>query len=391
MWVSWPSRARPSATLAGEPPTCSSVWPSGVCTMSTSSSPMTTTGPAAGSLTRQPSGCGRPAVRSRSWWLSMSRMVPDLLRMTMELVVAPPAAVAHAVEEVAVADAGGDEEGVLARHEVVGGEDAVEVVPGVEGLLPLLVVLGPQPALDDPAHALDRARRDDALGSAADADEEVDAGRLAGGGDRARDVAVGDEADAGAGRADVGGQLLVARPVEHDDGDVLRPLLLDPGDAADVLADREADVDDVGDLGAGDELVHVEDRARVVHPPAVGDREHRDRARHPLGAQRRAVDRVDRDVDLRAGAVAHLLAVEEHRGVVLLALADDDGALHRDGGDQGAHRGDGGPVREVLLAPADPPAGGHRGRLGDPDELEREVAVGVEGRRALGHLVLRLP
>ena len=44
--------------------------------------------------------------------------------------------------------------------------------------------------------------------------------------------------------------------------------------------------------------------------------------------------------------------------------------------DQLAHRVDGGAVAAVLVAPADPAPGGHRRRLGDPDQLEREVAVG---------------
>ena len=76
-----------------------------------------------------------------------------------------------------------------------------------------------------------------------------------------------------------------------------------------------------------------------------------------------------------AGAVADLLAVVEHRRLVLLALADDDDAAHRDGADQRAHGVDGRAVAAVLVAAPDPAAGGHRGGLGDPDELEGEVAV----------------
>ena len=41
-----------------------------------------------------------------------------------------------------------------------------------------------------------------------------------------------------------------------------------------------------------------------------------------------------------------------------------------------AHGVDGGAVGAVLVAPAHPPRRGQRGRLGDPDELEGEVAVG---------------
>jgi hypothetical protein len=77
------------------------------------------------------------------------------------------------------------------------------------------------------------------------------------------------------------------------------------------------------------------------------------------------------------GAVAHGLAVVEHRRVVLLALADHHDAAHRYRIDQHAHRVDGGAVAALLVAPADPPAGGHRGRLGDADQVERQVAVEI--------------
>ena len=98
-------------------------------------------------------------------------------------------------------------------------------------------------------------------------------------------------------------------------------------------------LDDVAGLGTGDELLHVEDRGRVVHRAAGGHGHHRDGVVHALGRQRGAVDRVHGDVDLGALAVADLLAVVEHRGFVLLALPDDDDAVHRDGRDEGASLG----------------------------------------------------
>jgi hypothetical protein len=137
-----------------------------------------------------------------------------LLRITSEWVVRAAAAVAHAAQQLAVGDAGRDEEHVVAGDEVVGGEHAVEVVPGVERALALLVVRGQSRPWIDAAEALHGAGRDDALGRAADAEQQVDAGALAGRHDRAGDVAVGDELDAGAGRADLRTMLLVARPVE---------------------------------------------------------------------------------------------------------------------------------------------------------------------------------
>ena len=164
-------------------------------------------------------------------------MVPDRERMTSDCVVQPPDPVLHAAQQLAVGDAGGDEEDVTA-HEVVDVQHAVEVVPGVEGLLPLVVVLRPELALQRTAHALERAGGDDPLRRATDAQEQVDAGALPGGGDRAGDVAVGDELDAGAGLADLVDELLVPGAVEDADGDVAEGALLGLGDALDVLGDR---------------------------------------------------------------------------------------------------------------------------------------------------------
>src|SRR5689334_16305976 len=100
-------------------------------------------------------------------------------------------AVADALEDVAVGDTGGGEEDVLAGAEVVGGEDLVEVVAGVEGSRALLIVARPEAAEQLPAHRLQGGGGDHALGRAADPPEQVDrrafADREQGGGD----VAVG--------------------------------------------------------------------------------------------------------------------------------------------------------------------------------------------------------
>ncbi len=80
-------------------------------------------------------------------------------------------------------------------------------------------------------------------------------------------------------------------------------------------------------------------------------------------------------------AGADLLAVEQHGRFVLLALADDDDALHRHGVEDDAHRVDRRAVGAVLVALAEPAAGGQRRRLGDADELEREVPIGGLGLR----------
>ena len=113
--------------------------------------------------------------------------------------------------------------------------------------------------------------------------------------------------------------------------------------------------------------------------PRSDKSDHRERTRHPERRQARALERIDRDVDLGRGAVADLLAVEQHRGLVLLPLADHDDAVHRHRVEHVAHRVDGGLVGALLVAAPDHPRGRQRRRLGDAHQLEREVAVRPAG------------
>ena len=89
--------------------------------------------------------------------------------------------------------------------------------------------------------------------------------------DRAGDVAVGDQADAGAGLAALADDVLVAGPVEDDRGDVAGPsrpcALATASRFALTGASRSIDV---GGLGADRDLVHVDARARVEHRAALG-------------------------------------------------------------------------------------------------------------------------
>ena len=148
---------------------------------------------------------------------------------------------------------------------------------------------------------------------------------------------------------------------------------------------------DVDPVRADGDLLHVDGGAGEEHRPALRDRDHRDRVRLAERGQPRALERVDRDVDLGPLAVADLLAVVEHRRLVLLALADDDDAVHRDRVEHRAHRVDGGLVGGDLVAAADPAAGAHRRGLGHAHELEREVAVGRVGwDRDLGGVLRNL-
>src|SRR4029453_3870745 len=227
-------------------------------------------------------------------------------------------------------DAGGGEEDVVPPDQVVDVQHLVQVVAGVEGGPALVVVAGPQAAVHGAVEALEGAGGDHRLGGAADADQHVDAGALAGGHDRPGDVAVGDQLDPGPGGADLFDQLLVAGPVEDADGQVGPPRALGLGHQAQVEGQGGLEVDRVGRLRPDHQLLHVDTRPRVEHGAPVGKGHHRDRVGHALGGQGGAVDRVDGHVDLGRGAVADLLAVVEHGGVVLLALADHHHPGHRD-------------------------------------------------------------
>src|SRR5205823_15119756 len=133
------------------------------------------------------------------------------------------------------------------------------------------------------------------LRGAADPHESV---RLAlpGGTDRPGDVTVGDEPDPGTGVAYLLDQLGVPGPVEDAHGHIGDAGLLHLCDPAQIFAYPRIDVDDIGAVLADRELLHVEDRARVEHRPALGDGQHGHRVGHAFGHQGGPVDRVDRHV-----------------------------------------------------------------------------------------------
>ncbi len=103
------------------------------------------------------------------------------------------AAVANALEDVAVGDAGGGEEDVLAGAEVVGGEHAVEVVAGVDRRLALTVIARPEAAEQLPTHRLQGGGGEHALGRAADPPEQIHGRAFADREQGSGDVAVADQ------------------------------------------------------------------------------------------------------------------------------------------------------------------------------------------------------
>ncbi len=247
---------------------------------------------------------------------------------------------------------------------------------------PLVVRARPQLSLHRAAEALDRGGGDDAFRRPADAHEEIDAGTRLSGCDGRRDVAVADEVHARSGLAKLGDEVVVAVALEDDDREIVDGAVLRLGDALEVLGRRHVDVDRVGCLGADGDLVHVQRGTGEEHRPALRDGDDRDRVRHAERREPRSLERVDRDVDLGSRTVADLLAVEQHRRLVLLALADDDDAAHGDRVEHEAHGVDRCLIRRDLVPAPDPARRERCGRLRDANQLEREIPV-----RYLAHVV----
>ena len=266
--------------------------------------------------------------RSGSCRPSMNRTVPDSERIDSEWVVIRCGSNRTPAQQRPVGDPGGGEEHVVAGHQVVGGQLPVEVVAGVQDGGALGVVPGDQVAEHLTAQAAQGAGREHALGRTAGADQQVDPGARGDGHDRAGHVAVQQEPDPRSRRPDRGDQVGVPGPVQDGHRQLAHLPVGQPGDLGQRVADRRLMVDRGGHGAGHHQLVHVDGRAGVEHGAARGDAEHADRVGQALGGEGGAVHRVHRDVPLRARAVADPLAVEQHRGLVLLALADDDDAVH---------------------------------------------------------------
>ena len=206
-----------------------------------------------------------------------------------------------------------------------------------------------------------------------------------GGGDDAGNIAVTDQHDARAGLAHLGDQFLVAVAVK-DAGHQIRHLaLLGLGKFAQVLANRDVEIDHaVGQAAADRDFVHV-DVGRVQEVAVFGQCDDGKCARATLGGERGALQRIDGDVHRRS-AGADRLADIEHRCLIHLAFADHNGAGDGDLVERAPHGLDCGAVGFVLLAEADPARGGECSGLGDAHEFKGEIAIGdVAGLRPVVH------
>ena len=202
------------------------------------------------------------------------------------------------------------------------------------------------------------------------------------GGDRGGDVAVLDELDAGARRADLLHEIVVARAVEDDRGDVVRPPPVGLGDRDDVVPHRLAEVDLSARNRADGDLAHVhlrEARERAGLP-------HADHGHGPVVAardDRPALERVDGEVDLRPAAPDRCADRERVR---LLVAADDDPAGDRELVQAFAHRRRRRLFGALDVAAAEPARTRERGPLGHRSErltLAARLGVAHAGKLTL--------
>jgi hypothetical protein len=118
----------------------------------------------------------------------------------------------------------------------------------------------------------------------------------------------------------------------------------------------------------------------------VRRRQHGDRVGGAGRAQVRPLERIDRDVDLvephvtQPGEVLRvdepdLFADVQHRRLVALSFADDDGPVDRNRVHHPAHRLDGHLVRLVTVALAHRVGAGDRRLFDDAEKFERKVCI----------------
>jgi hypothetical protein len=214
------------------------------------------------------------------------------------------------------------------------------------------------------------------LARAADADREMVVRSADRGGDGRRHVAILDELDAGARRPDLLDQVVVAWPVEHDRGDVVRLAPECVGDRAHVVSDRPVEPDASSSHRADCHLAHIH-LGKLREAAGVADCHHRHGAVVAPRDDGAALERIHRKVDGIA-AVPH----RHSDGELPLVASDDDPPLDLEPVEAVVHRGRGRLLRPFDVASAQPARASERGRFGDGRVglAHAAVAVAVHAR-----------
>src|SRR5918996_5778968 len=267
--------------------------------------------------------------------------------------------VANSAQEVTVRDAGrGDDH--VARRELVGGEDLVDVVdPVLGGLLDLAPGGRPELRLELSAQAAERRCREYGLPCPPDADGEVvvrppDRGRDGGG-----HVAVLDQLDARAAGADLLDQIVMTRAVEDDRRDVLGVAAERVRDRPDVVRHRPVEVDLPAGNGPDGHLAHVHLR-QAREAPGLPHGDHRHRSVIAPGDDAPALQWIDGQVDVGSAAADDRVQGER---VVRFVTANDDPPADWELPERVAHRRRGRLLRPAHVPTPEPAGTCQRGAL----------------------------
>src|SRR3984957_17137312 len=280
-----------------------------------------------------------------------------------------------AAQKVTVGYRRGGEEAVVTRDKIVGRQDACEVVAQSFGHASLLLVARDQHALDLTPETFRARPCYDPPRGAADAQENVGAGVRPTGRDGTRDVAVGDGKYASTGLANFGEQVIVAWSIEDDDAEFGYWFLQTFGKLREIVGRTRIDVDRATGSRSHGDLVHVDARAGVEHRASLRKCDDRQCPVAAHRSERRSVDGVDRDVHEWWATVTDLLAVVEHRRVVLFAFTDHHNTVHGNAAEDEAHRIDRRTVGRVLVAATGPACRGDGRCFSHTNQFERDIAV----------------
>ena len=170
----------------------------------------------------------------------------------------------------------------------------------------------------------------------------------------------------------------MAGTIQHRYPNLLHGLVLGRGQRPNVLAHGLGNIQHPNAFVGGDDFFHIKHTRGIEHAAPVGHRDHRNRVAAPGCRERGTVNRVDRDISLRALARADDFAVKQHRRIVFFPLADDHQALEIHGGEEFPHRIDRGLIGRVFVASPNPGSGTNRRGLGGSNQLHRQVPVWVD-------------
>ena len=166
----------------------------------------------------------------------------------------------------------------------------------------------------------------------------------------------------------------MARAIENRDAQIFDIDFFRFGQRLQVVGGRAIEIDHADAEGAGRDFVHVGIGA-AQNFAALRKRDARDRVGTARRADERAFERVERDIDLGPRAYPDHLAVIEDVDVGLIALADDDLAVHVDRVERLAHRVARRAIGHPLVALADEARGCERGGFGRACNFQGQVAI----------------